>query len=49
LTAIIVIAIALVLGAGLVLSQLVRLRAWLDKPPPKDPPDGYQNHADGSD
>ncbi len=39
MTAVIVIAIALLLGAGLILSQLVRLRTWLGKPPPEDPPD----------
>ena len=32
LTAVIVVAIALLLGAGLVISQLVRLRTWLGKP-----------------
>ena len=42
LTAIIVIAIALFLGVGLVMSQLARLRTWLGKPPPKDPPDTAQ-------
>ena len=39
MTAIIVIAIALILGVGLVMSQLARLRTWLGKPPPEDPPD----------
>jgi len=39
LTAVIVVAIALLLGAGLVISQLVRLRTWLGKPPPDAPPD----------
>lgn len=39
MTAVIVIAIALLLGVGLVLSQLFRLKAWLGKPPPEDPPD----------
>ena len=39
MTAVIVIAIALLLGVGLVMSQLVRLRTWLAKPPPEDPPD----------
>jgi hypothetical protein len=42
LTAIVVIVIALLLGAGLVMSQLVRLRTWLGKRPPKDPPDNAQ-------
>jgi hypothetical protein len=39
LTAVIVIAIALLLGLGLVVSQLVRLKGWLGKPPPAVPPD----------
>jgi hypothetical protein len=39
LTAVIVIAIALLLGLGLVASQLVRLKGWLGKPPPAVPPD----------
>lgn len=26
------------LGAGLAVSQLLRLRAWLSKPPPEEPP-----------
>ena len=38
LTGVIVVAIALLLGAGLVISQLVRLRTWLGKPPPDAPP-----------
>jgi hypothetical protein len=38
-TAVIVVSIALLLGAGLVISQLVRLRTWLGKPPPDAPPD----------
>jgi hypothetical protein len=38
LTAAIVIALGLLLGAGLVVSQLVRLRTWLSKPPPEPPP-----------
>ena len=39
MTAVIVIAIALLLGVGLVMSQLVRLKTWLGKPPPEDPAD----------
>jgi len=39
MTAVIVIAIALLVGVGLVLSQLVRLKTWLGKPPPEDPAD----------
>ena len=39
LTAVIVVGIALLLGAGLVISQLVRLRTWLGKPTPDAPPD----------
>ena len=39
MTAVVVIAIALLVGVGLVMSQLVRLRTWLGKPPPEDPPD----------
>jgi hypothetical protein len=42
LTAIVVIVIALLLGVGLVVSQLVRLRTWLGKPPPDNPPDNAQ-------
>lgn len=38
MTAVVVISIALLLGAGLVVSQLVRLKEWLGKaPPPPDP------------
>lgn len=39
MTAVIVIAVALLVGIGLVISQLARLRAWLNKTPPKEPPD----------
>jgi hypothetical protein len=39
LTAIIVITVGLLLGAGLVVSQLVRLKAWLGKAPPPAPPE----------
>lgn len=39
LTAVIVISIALLIGAGLVVSQLVRLKEWLGKAPPPPPPD----------
>ncbi len=42
MTAVIVIAIALLLGLGLVVSQLTRLKAWLGKPPPEAPPDDSQ-------
>ncbi|MEU0498446.1 hypothetical protein [Mycobacterium sp. NPDC006124] len=37
MTVVIVISIALLLGAGLILSQLVRLKEWLGKAPPSDP------------
>ena len=40
MTAVIVIAVGLLVGVGLVVSQLARLKAWLNKPPPKEPPDG---------
>ena len=39
MTALIVIGIALLLGLGLVASQLARLRRWLGKPPPEESPD----------
>lgn len=45
MTAVVVIALALLVGVGLVVSQLARLRAWLnkappeDKAPPQDPPE----------
>jgi hypothetical protein len=39
LTAVIVISVGVLLGAGLVVSQLVRLREWLGKAPPAPPPD----------
>jgi len=39
MTAVVVIAIAVLLGLGLVASQLARLRRWLGKPPPEAPPD----------
>jgi hypothetical protein len=38
-TATIVIALALLVGVGLMASQLARLRTWLGKPPPEEPPD----------
>ncbi|MGB0436817.1 MAG: hypothetical protein ACPGVY_03495 [Mycobacterium sp.] len=39
MTAGVVVALVMALvGAGLVASQLVRLRAWLDKPPPAPEP-----------
>ncbi len=38
MTAVIVVSVALLLGGGLVISQLVRLRTWLDKRPPDAPP-----------
>jgi hypothetical protein len=38
-TAVIVIGIALLLGLGLVVSQLARLKRWLGTPPPKPPGD----------
>lgn len=42
-TAIVVVLLALV-GVGIVIDQLLRLKAWLDKPPPpsrgpQEPPD----------
>ena len=37
MTAVVVISIALLLGVGLVVSQLVRLKEWLGKAPPPDP------------
>ncbi len=40
MTAVIVIAIALLVGVGLVVSQLARLKGWLDKPPPALPHEG---------
>ena len=43
MTAVIVITIALLVGVGLVMSQLVRLRTWLGKPPPEDPPDSAES------
>ena len=39
MTATIVIALALLVGVGLVVSQLARLKTWLGKPPPEAPPD----------
>ena len=42
MTVVVVIAIALILGLGLVASQLARLRKWLGKPPPEEPPDNGQ-------
>ena len=39
MTATIIIVVALLLGAGLVISQLIRLREWLGKPPADVPPD----------
>ena len=38
-TAVIVIAVALLLGVGLVISQLARLKEWLGNAPPPRPPD----------
>jgi hypothetical protein len=38
LTAAIVVVLAL-LGVGIVVDQLFRLRNWLNKPPPGEPPD----------
>jgi hypothetical protein len=38
-TAIIAISLGLLLGVGLVASQLVRLKEWLGKAPPEEPPD----------
>jgi hypothetical protein len=39
LTAIIAISVGLLLGVGLVVSQLVRLKEWLGKAPPESPPE----------
>ena len=39
MTAVIVIAVALLLGVGLVVSQLARLKEWLGNAPPTAPPD----------
>lgn len=38
MTAIIAISVGLLLGVGLVVSQLVRLKEWLGKAPPEEPP-----------
>jgi hypothetical protein len=45
-TAGIVIALGLLLGVGLVLSQLMRLRTWLAKPPPVLPTEGRDDDDD---
>jgi len=37
LTAVVVISIALLLGAGLIVSQLARLKEWLGTAPPPGP------------
>jgi hypothetical protein len=42
MTVVIVIGIALLLGLGLVVSQLARLKRWLGQPPPPPPPDEGQ-------
>ncbi|HYO02882.1 MAG TPA: hypothetical protein VET27_13825 [Mycobacterium sp.] len=39
MTAVIVISVGLLLGVGLVVSQLVRLKEWLGKSPPAEPPE----------
>ncbi|MBJ7336904.1 hypothetical protein [Mycolicibacterium sp.] len=39
MTAVIVIVVALLLGIGLVVSQLARLKEWLAKAPPPEPPE----------
>lgn len=39
MTATIVIVVALLVGVGLVLSQLARLKEWLGNAPPAEPPD----------
>ncbi len=38
MTAVVVIAIAGLIGVGLVASQLARLRRWLGQPPPPEEP-----------
>lgn len=38
MTAVVVIAIAVLVGLGLVASQLARLKKWLGKTPPEAPP-----------
>jgi hypothetical protein len=38
LTATIVVVVGLLLGVGLVVSQLVRLKEWLGKSPPREAP-----------
>ncbi|BDX34951.1 hypothetical protein TUM20985_54980 [Mycobacterium antarcticum] len=38
MTATIIIAVALLVGVGLVVSQLARLKEWLGKAPPEEPP-----------
>ena len=40
MTAAIAISVGLLLGLGLVATQLVRLKEWLGKPPPEEPPTG---------
>lgn len=43
-TAAVVVAISALAGVALVVSQLSRLRTWLDKPPPEpEPPDDSAN------
>ncbi len=42
MTAVVVIGIAMLIGLGLVASQLARLRKWLGKPPPEAPHDDVQ-------
>ncbi|MCW2553051.1 MAG: hypothetical protein JWR78_2832 [Mycobacterium sp.] len=39
MTAVIVISVGLLLGVGLVVSQLVRLKEWLGKSPPPESPE----------
>jgi hypothetical protein len=46
LTAAIAIAVGLLLGLGLVASQLVRLKAWLGKAPPPEPVDPPDPESD---
>lgn len=42
MTTFVIVGIVILVGLGLVASQLSRLRAWLNRPPPSDPerPDG---------
>ena len=43
MSAAVIIGAVLLIGVGLVASQLVRLKAWLDRPPPPAPPEDPQD------